>query len=165
MTFEALEKLPDKARLWIYAFEKPLGESERRLVDERLGAFMTQWRSHHVDVEGAFVVLYDRFVILSGASRDGISGCPIDSSVENFKSFRDQHGLDALNRNLVHYRDADGNIKALDRAAFKAEVDADRCRAETTVFDLTIETLGDLRAGRFEVPLADAWHAKVFLPT
>jgi hypothetical protein len=34
---------------------------------------------------------------------------------------------------------------------------------DTIVFDLTIEMLGGLRAGRFEVPLADSWHAGVFL--
>ena len=35
----------------------------------------------------------------------------------------------------------------------------------TVVFDVTIGTLGDLRAGRFEVPIADSWHAGAFLPT
>jgi hypothetical protein len=105
----------------------------------------------------------NRFAILSGASHNGLSGCSIDSSVQNFKFFRDEYDLNALDRSLVHYRGGDGAVTALDRAAFRVEVDAGRCGADTPVFDLTIPTLGDLRAGRFEVPLADTWHAKLFL--
>ena len=164
MNLQVFRSLPDEARVWVYAFDRPLTEAERRMVGERLEAFMREWHSHNADVEGSFTLAYDQFVIISGASRDGLSGCSIDSSVENFKFFRDEHGLDALNRASVHYRDSDGAVRALTRDRFKSEVDDGRCGAATTVFDLTVQTLGDVRAGRLEVPLADAWHAKVFLP-
>ena len=36
--------------------------------------------------------------------------------------------------------------------------------ADTSVFDLTIETLADLRAGRFEKPFESSWHAQAFGP-
>jgi hypothetical protein len=126
---------------------------------------LEEWRSHSVDVEGAFTIVDDRFVILSGASRDGISGCSIDRSVENFKYFRDELDLDALNRNLIHYRDTDGAIQVRDRVAFKTELAAGRCGPETIVFDLAVQNLGDLRAGRFEIPLAESWYARAFLTT
>lgn len=164
MPLKAFESLPDTARLWIYGFKESLGSEDQELVDERLASFMRSWHSHNVDVSGQYVILENRFVVMSGASRDGLSGCSIDSSVENFKFFRDQHGLDALDRGLVHFRNNDGEIVALDRRAFRSEVDAGRCGADTRVFDLTIQTLGDLRSGRFEVPLSEAWHAKAFLP-
>lgn len=157
------DNLPDDARVWIYAFEKPLGDADKQAVAERLDTFMEEWRSHNVDVHGAYAILHDRFVIMSGVSSDGISGCSIDSSVENFKFLRDRLGLDALNRDLVHFRDADGVVQALDRAAFQKEVSGGRCSADTIVFDITIGTLGDFRGGRFELPLAQSWHAKAFL--
>jgi hypothetical protein len=161
---ETFQSFPDSARLWVYGFERPLGRNDRRLIDDRLAGFMKHWHSHHVGVQGAYAVLHDRFVLLCGASTNGISGCSIDSSVEHFKFFRDQHGLDALNRDLVHYRLADGTIGAVERQAFQAEVVNGRCGPQTAVFDLTIGTLGDLRRGRFEVPMAEAWHGRAFLP-
>ena len=164
MPFKAFESLPDTARLWIYGFKDPLTADDRSMVDGRLAGFMKIWHSHNADVTGAYVILENRFVVLSGASQDGLSGCSIDSSVENFKYLRDQHGLDALDRGLVHYRDNDGNIAALDRSAFRNEVAEGRCGPDTPVFDLTIQTLGDLRLGRFEIPLSGAWHATAFLP-
>ncbi len=163
MTLDAFSALPDTARVWIYGFDNSLGDTDRRVVTERLAQFLARWQSHGARVDGACTILHDRFVVLSSVGLDGLSGCSIDSSVENFKFFRDQCGLDALNRNLVHYRDAGGVIRALHRTDFAVEVACGRCGPRTHVFDLTIETLGDLRAGRFEVPFAEAWHAKVFL--
>jgi hypothetical protein len=165
VNIEAFKSFSDSAPLWIYAFEEPLGKDGRRLVDEALTAFMRTWHSHNVDVEGTFVVLHDRFAVLTAESRDAVSGCSLDSVAGNFKVLRDQHGLDALDRSLVHYRDSEDAIRSVGREAFKTEVTAGRCGSDTIVFDLTIGTLGDLRAGRFEVPLDDAWHAGVFLAT
>jgi hypothetical protein len=33
---------------------------------------------------------------------------------------------------------------------------------DTVVFDNTVATVGDLRAGKWERPFRDAWHAKAF---
>ena len=163
MNLDAFQSFSDDAPLWNYAFKEPLGEDGRRRVEEVLSAFLSTWHSHNVDVDGAFAVVHDHFVILTAASRDSVSGCSLDSVSVTFKSLRDQHGLDALDGSLVHYRDGDNTIRSCGREAFKAEVAAGRCGSGTVVFDLTIGTLGDLRAGRFEVPLADSWHAGVFL--
>jgi hypothetical protein len=165
MDLSPFKELPDDARLWIYAFDRALTADEATLVRDRLTAFMDEWHSHKKDVTGTFTILEDRFVILSGASRDGISGCSIDSSVANFKHFRDEHGLDGLNRNLVFWRDSEGVVRSAERAAFREEVASGRLSAETSVFDTTAATLGDLREGRFERPMRESWHAKVFLQT
>ena len=154
---------PNEARVWLYGFQKPLSKSEQREVSARLAEFITRWHSHEVAVRGEFEILHDQFVAITGVSEDGLAGCSIDSVFENFKFLRDARGLDALNRDLVHFRDAGGTITVLDREAFKAEVTAGKIGPDTVVFDLTIPTLGDLRAGRFQTRLSDSWHA-AFLP-
>lgn len=165
MDLSPFDKLPDEAQLWVYAFERPLSEDESRMVAEHLDAFMEEWHSHEVDVTGAFAIFHDRFVILAGASTDSISGCSIDSSVANFKHFRDHHGLNALNRNLIFYRDNESNVTAVDRGEFQDRVKAGDCGADTIVFDPTVPRLGELRAGRFELPVRDSWHGRAFLQT
>lgn len=162
MDVDIFREFPDDARLWVYAFERPLSADESRLVHGRLEAFMRDWHSHKKDVSGAFAIYHDRFVILCGASHDGISGCSIDSSVQQFKHFRDEHGLDGLNRNLVFYRDGDGDIQAVERADFRQEIEAGRLGPDTIVFDTTLQTLGDLRADRFELPMRESWHSRAF---
>ena len=162
MDLSAFDNLADDARVWVYGFVRPFSDDDQRIINERLAAFIDDWNSHKVDVKGAYTIVHDRFVILAGISDTGISGCSIDSSVENFKRFRDAHGLDGLDRDLVFYRDRDGAVQALPRKDFRVEVEARRLGPDTVVFDTTIQTLGDLRAGRFELPFKESWHARLF---
>jgi hypothetical protein len=156
--------LPDNARLWIYGFERPLDDRTAGIVSEQLGGFIPGWVSHGTPVRGAYAIQQGRFLLLAAACPQGISGCAIDSSIANLKILRDIHGVDGLNRDLVFFRSAEGSIESLDRAAFQQEVDSGRIGPNTPVFDTTIETVGDLRAGRFEKPFGDSWHARAFTP-
>jgi hypothetical protein len=154
--------LPDTARIWVYGFERPLDDGAAQTVSEQLEAFISGWVSHGIPVNGAYTIQHRRFLLIAGTCPQGISGCAIDSSIANLKELRNIHGIDGLNRDLVFFRNADGAIESLDRAAFLHEVECGRVGSDTPVFDTTIETVGDLRAGRFEEPFERSWHARAF---
>lgn len=161
MSLATFDYLPGDAQVWVYGFAKPLDGEARRIVDERLTSFLEQWQAHQAPVKGAYVILDDRFVVLSGMCADPISGCSIDSVFTNFKHLRDEHGLDSLDRSLVFYRDNDGTVQSVDRPAFQALLADGNVTPDTPVFDTTVRTLAELRE-RFEPRFADAWHAKLF---
>ena len=156
------EDLPDDTRLWVYGFEAVLDDRMKNKVVDQLRWFLQAWRAHGVPVDGAYSMLHDRFVFLAGRCSDGISGCSIDSSVKSFKELKKKYNIDALNRSLIFFRTVDGTIESLGRVEFQAEVDAGRITDTTVVFDPTIQTLGDLREGRFDATFGDCWHARVF---
>lgn len=166
MDLDAFSSLPDEAQLWVYGFAKPLGEAERGLIGGTLDQFLTEWSTHGTPVRGAYSFAGDRFVILAGHLEGGISGCSIDSSVRSFQRLRDAHGLDGLDRSLIHFRDANGDLRSVAFNEFQERVAAGEVGPDTEVFDTTIQTLADLRAGRFQLPFAESWHARSFpLPT
>jgi hypothetical protein len=164
MDTQAFKNLPDDATLWIYGFEQPLGERDQRIIAERLSSFVRTWDSHKIPVQGAFSIVDDYFVLVAGHTTDGVSGCSIDGSIENFKFFRDVYGLNGLNRNLVYSRNENGEIEVFDRAGFQTAVDNGRIGENTTVFDITIHSVADLRAGKFETAMSKTWHAAAFFP-
>ena len=82
--------------------------------------------------------------------------------MENFKALRDQHGLDGLDRSLVFFRDPEGRILAEHFLDFQKLISSGRILPDTPVFDTTITTLGELRAGGLEKPFGDSWHAARF---
>jgi len=154
--------LSDQARLWVYAFAQPLTPAQEELVRQELNALQRTWNSHGSSVRGAHDVREARLVLLAAELATGtISGCGIDSSVRVFKALRQAHGLDALNHHLVHYRDGE-RLQAVSRAAFQALVDSGRVTPATPVIDLTLTTVGELRAGRLEAPMAATWHSQAF---
>lgn len=153
---------PDDASLWIYGFRQALTTGERHAVKGELEAFLGEWVSHGAPVRGSYKIVEDRFVLLTGHTPGGISGCSMDSSVRVFKTLKDRHGLDGLDRSLVYYRDAQGEIQGVHFSEFQKLVEKGQIDAETKVFDTTLTSLDDLRLGAFEKPFANSWHARSF---
>jgi len=156
---EILPGLPDDARVFIFGFEKPLKDEEKKQVGTRVEAFLSSWTSHENSVEAASQILYDRFLILGAVS--GLSGCSIDKSVHLMQEIRDSRGLNALNYDLVFYRE-NSAIKSVKRGEFETLSRNKSVSPSTIVFDNTVQKLGDVRAGHWETPAEQSWHARAF---
>ncbi len=162
MNLDRLSALSDDARLWIYPAERPLSPSEQTELRDVLDRFCMGWASHGRPVRGAAEVLYDRFLVIAAEIPGGdISGCGIDASSEIVRKTGQGLGIEWLSSLVVFYRDGDG-VRALPRPAFRGLVRDGSVSGRTPVFDLGIGTLGELRAGRFERPASETWHARVF---
>ena len=158
-----LRSLPDSARIWIYAADRTLNESEEQRLVDLLDSFCREWRYHGKKVESAAAVLEGRFAVLAGVTAEGdISGCGIDSSVHALDQAAAELGLQWLSGLYVHYREKDGAITSVPRSDFRSKAAVGEVDGTTPVFDLSIDTLGALRAGRFEQPAAATWHGRVF---
>ncbi len=153
--------LHENAHIWIYGFDRTMTEQERITVSQELQQFTSQWKSHGKKINGEYLILYDRFVILAVSHQDFVSGCSIDSSVRIFKKIQNDLDLNGLDVNLVFYR-KNGGILSANRTEFQKALDVRELGPDTVVYDTTIQTVGDLRAGKFERKLAESWHAGVF---
>jgi hypothetical protein len=71
-------------------------------------------------------------------------------------------GVSMLDSSLVFYRDSAGAVQAGTRAEFRKRVEAGDIDAETPVFDNTIRSVGDIRDGGWEKPMAESWHGRAF---
>ena len=153
------KEFSDYSRIWIYGFERTLSSEEVKIVKSHLDNFINVWHSHKERVIGAYEILYNQFVIL--AAETSISGCSIDSSIHVFKKLKNEYQLNALNQNLVYYKDETG-VSTLSRDEFQTLVDLDKINYETIVFNPTIYMLGVFRAGQWELPFYKSWHSLVF---
>ena len=162
LTLPSLGILPDDVQLWLFGFEQPLSADDKAQIKETLETFLQQWKSHGAPVTGGYEILHDRFVAVAGLSADGLSGCSIDSCVANFKELKSRFGLDGLNRGLVFYRDSRGDVQSVSRLTFQQKLDSGEITPQTTVFDTTLATLGQLRCGAFETIVKKSWHARAF---
>jgi len=160
----SFDQLPDSARIWVYALDRVLTQEERERTASLLDQFVGQWESHKAPVAGAWEIVEDRFIVVAGHCTDGVSGCSTDASVRVIKEVEQATGVRAFDRSLVFYRDGGGKVTAVPRADFQALVDGGRVRTDTPVFDATIQSVGDLRAGRLERSFAESWHARAFTP-
>ncbi len=153
---------PDSARLWVFALARELAPGQHALVTERLDSFVGAWKSHGAPVHGAYHIVENRFVLIAGYVDDGVSGCSTDSMVRVMTMLKKEHGIDGFDRSVVFFRDDAGAARVDARDEFQKLVESGVVGDETMVFDPTIQTVGDLRGGRFETAFARAWHATAF---
>lgn len=156
-------ELPDHARIWIYVADRALDEREERKMVAHLDAFCSEWTSHGRPVTSGAALIESRFALIAGIIPDAdISGCGIDSSVHALERAAEELDFRWMPALAVHFRAQDGTIVSVSRPEFRELARAGRIDATTPVFDLSIQTLGELRAGKLEQSAATTWHGRVF---
>ncbi len=162
-SLERLQFLPDDARIWIYVADRLLSDDEAQVLLEHLDSFCAGWRSHGRPVSSAATVVEGRFAVIAGEIPGGdISGCGIDSSVHALNRVAEELDVRWLPALAVHFRGESGAVRSVSRPEFRKLVAAGQIDVNTSVFDVSIETLGMLRAGKLEQPAGTTWHSRAF---
>lgn len=158
------DAMPGDARLWVFAAPRPLTDDEAARVEAEVDAFLAGWNAHGHPVVGARALLHGRFLLVAADERaTGVSGCSIDSLFRALARLQGAVGASLLDgAGHVFYRDRAGEVAAAPRAEFRRLAREGAVDGATVVFDNTVDTVGALRAGRWETAMRDAWHAKAF---
>ena len=158
----AFDELPGDARVWIFSAERELTGSERTRLLAEVDAFIDQWGAHAVPLTAGRDLVYDQFLFVAVDQRAaGPSGCSVDALVRQMKGLQREMGVELVNHAPVLFREG-GTIVRVPRATFADLAEAGEVGPDTTVFNNTLTSLGDVRAGRWEVPASDSWHARAF---
>jgi hypothetical protein len=155
------ESLPADARLWIFAAERPLSNTEQERLLAAVDEFIDQWQAHGHALAAARELRYGQFLLLGvDESQEGASGCSIDAMTRTLGVLETQLGLELQNHAPVLYRTADG-VARTSRPAFGDRARSGEVTPDTIVFDNSLTRVGDL-ADKWEVPARASWHGKAF---
>lgn len=149
-------------RIWIYQADRELTDSEEQHILSRLEEFTGQWRAHGKQLAATAEVRHRRFVILMvDDSVAPPTGCSIDKSVHLLKEIEQEIGLNLFDRMQVAYKDGEA-VKVASRDEFAAQLASGALTADTIVFNNLVASYPEL-ADKWEVPVKESWHARVFL--
>ncbi|CAN5340271.1 hypothetical protein BH23GEM2_BH23GEM2_23610 [soil metagenome] len=154
-------ELPDMARVWVFASPRPLSDAEERELLVGVDAFLQDWRAHGEPLTVARDWREHRFLAIAVDQRDAhASGCSIDGLYRVLKDVERSVGAQLLGGGTVHYRAPSGEIRSLQRDEFAETADRGEVTRDTTVFDLTVSSVGEWLAG-FEKPAGKSWHSRL----
>jgi hypothetical protein len=155
--------LPGHSRLWTFAANRPLGDQETAPFLAATDQFLGGWSAHNVPLATGRDWRYGQFLFV-GVDEDsaGASGCSIDALVRFIRQAEGALGVAMTDNRPVWFRGRDGEIRCESRERFRALAKEGAVTAGTIVFDNTIETVGDLRSGRWETPASESWHGRAF---
>lgn len=158
----AFTQLPDHARLWVFASERTLAPDQAARLLAAVDDFLETWHAHQSPLTCARDWRHDRFLLVGVDEQSaGVSGCSIDALVRTMKTLGHDLGVNLLDHASVFYRDGN-DVRRLDRDAFATAAEAGEVSPQTTVFDNTVSTVGQLRAGAWEREAATSWHQRAF---
>lgn len=162
MSLANFDWLPDDARVWCFGAQRALDGARTAQLLDSTNRFLERWTAHRRELTAGFALRYQRFLFVAvDESRAGASGCSIDALLHYLTRLETEIGVRLTDSAPVWYRDAEGRIRCVGRAEFRRLAERGEVSGETIVFDLTLTRLGDVRAGRWEVPAAGAWHARL----
>lgn len=157
-----LSGLPDHSRLWIFGVSRDLEEQEEGHLLGVVDAFLDQWKAHGQPLAAARSWVLGRFLFIAvNPDVTSPSGCSIDALVRSLRELEMEMGFEMVGSAPVWFRDDEGLVQRVARARFKELGRGAEVGPETQVFDLSLTRLEELRAGRFEGPARDHWHARL----
>ncbi|HEU4952800.1 MAG TPA: hypothetical protein VFT46_12695 [Holophagaceae bacterium] len=163
MSLDALHALPDDARLWLLALDPAPDAAAAARLGEGMEALVAEWRHKGVAYAGAWTLLEGRVLTLAEPTMASApSGCAIDGMMRKVSRLVDSLGLamvDPVTAVLVRVPDG---LRVIAKTDLEARLADGTLDAGTPVLDLSLFTLGDLRAGKLEKPLARTWIGRKY---
>lgn len=156
------ERLPDQARLWVFASERPLLARERATLFARVDDFLSRWKAHGAPLAAGRAWLHDRFLAVAvDESVTPPSGCSIDALVHMLKQLEAEIGSRLVDNTPVYYRSPRG-VERVSRGGFRKLAEAGEVTPDTPVFNNTITRLEEFREGKWEGPARHSWQGRAF---
>ncbi len=147
-----IDQLSDSAHVWIFGISPSLDEPRGEILLRQVDSFLDEWAAHGVPIRGARDLREGSFLVVAADENREKSGCSIDRMFGTLRQLEQQLGVQILDSNRIFFRE-NGGVRAVARGEFRSAATAD-----TRVFDVTAERLGDVRGGSWEKRAADSWH-------
>ena len=142
--------LPEQARIWLYASEKELTQSQQDYILNVISEELKGWNAHKQPLTAGVTILENHFIVVAlDENKNGASGCSIDTLQNTIQKIEKELTLSLMNRLNVFCKIED---EILCIPSFKLGSVADE---DTFFYDLTILTKSDLNT--YLKPISEGW--------
>ncbi|MEY5048424.1 MAG: hypothetical protein RLZZ175_1783 [Bacteroidota bacterium] len=154
--------LSDHSKIWIYQSSRLFTDIEVNDLELRLSNFVENWESHSRTLKGAFLILENRFVVISvDETVNDASGCSIDKSVHFLQEIENEFKTQLLDKSKVAIKSNDGYVVLYPLLSLKEAVRLGEISQNTLVYNNLVSTKKDFETS-WIVPVEATWLNKYF---
>jgi len=147
--------LPEESRIWLYAAENALSKDQQSYIINLISENLKGWNAHKKPLTAGVTVLENHFIVIAlDESKNGASGCSIDTLQNTIQKIEKELSIPLMNR-LNVFCEIEGEIVCV--PSFKL---ASIAKANTLFYDLTIQNKSELNS--YFKPISKGWCA-IFL--
>jgi hypothetical protein len=161
MSYIPFDAMPERAKLWIFAADRTLSDAEANALVREMQSFVHSWTAHGHPVTASCDMRYGQFLFIAADEASLPSGCATDEMMRRVRILGETYGVEFLGMPRVQYRSEDSIVNT-SRMDFGELAKTGAVDSATVVFDNTVPTIADLRAGKWETHAKQSWHAKAF---
>lgn len=148
--------IPDWCKIWVYPSSRKFYEQEIEGLKERIETFLTQLGEENEDVNCAYELKYDRFIIISVDDTDKPLNVKAHNNIAAFIiNLEQQYEITLLDKINVCYKQGEF-VQYKDLIEFKKMMKNNGVSAKTIVFDNMITTKEELETN-WEINILDSW--------
>lgn len=163
MSLDALNALPDDARLWLIALEPAPEAAALERLSSAMDGFVAEWRHKGVQYAGAWTLLDGRLVALAEPTMTTApSGCAIDGMMRKVNRTLEELALGRVDPTTAVLARTASGLRAIPKTELEARLGDGTLDAATPVLDLALFSVGELRSGKLEKPLAATWIGRKY---
>ncbi len=157
----AFESLPDSAKVWVYQSSAKLSNDQQAVVHQFADAFLGQWESHGIQVQGSIDLLNDLFIrVAAFTDEPSMCGRAQDAQVRLMKELESELNVELTNRMLLTFQLAGNNhvVHMNDVPELIAAGDIDR---NTPFFNNLIQSKKEFQE-EWNTVASDSWIERYF---
>ena len=142
--------LSEESRIWIYAAEKALSQDQQNYIINGISEKLKDWNAHKKPLTAGVKILENHFIVIAlDESKNGASGCSIDTLQNTIQNIEKELSIPLMNRLNVFCK-IEEEIVCI--PSFKLGSIA---KSDTFFYDLTILKKSDLIS--YLKPIYEGW--------
>ena len=146
----------DQSRIWIYAAEQKLTNEQENHILKSISDHLQNWEAHKVPLTAGVTILEHHFIIIAlDETKNGASGCSIDTLQNKIQEIEKELSISLLNRLNIFCRIED-TIKCIPTNKL-----TEHANKETLFYDFTIQKKSEL--SNWLKPIEEGWCATIIL--
>lgn len=144
----------DQSRIWIYAAEQELTNDQENYILKSISTHLQNWEAHQAPLTAGVAILEKHFIIIAlDETKNGASGCSIDTLQNKIQEIEKELSISLLNRLNIFCRIGNA-IECIPTVKL-----AERANKETLFYDLTIQKKSEL--SNWLKPIEEGWCANI----
>ena len=144
--------LPEESRIWLYAAENALSQDQQNYILKVISEDLKGWNAHQQPLTAGVTILENHFIVIAlDESKNGASGCSIDTLQNTIQKIEKELSIPLMNR-LNVFCEIEGEVVCV--PSFKLGSIA---KDDTPFYDLTILAKSDLNT--YLKPISEGWCA------
>jgi hypothetical protein len=138
--------IPETAKIWVFPASRKFYVQELPEITAKIERFLTDWQNENLPISAAYLIKYDRFIIITADDTEQSLSLEAQDSLATFiQSLESSYDLILMDRINVCYK-----------PEFKKMIKDKGVSQNTMVFNSMINLKEELEFG-FEINIMDSW--------